>query len=196
MSHGTSLGTALLSVLMSASLAGPCVATVGCSDTVVEPAEAPVAALLHPEIAKIGEKVRFDASRSWTAKDAAKDAREGATLVRYTFLVADGSAAKSTAASFYEHAFEKAGSYAVQLTATDDLGRQTVAKSTIAVAADYSPACDAASAKACGSGECAGDTCAVVACAGDAACTTAAGAVSGAAGSTCVAGACKTASSP
>ncbi|GEM_PF-2208376 len=176
-------------VLMSVAVLLATVA--GCSDTVEEPAEPAVAAMFHPSIAKVGQKVRFDASRSWTDKDAAKEAREGATLVRYTFLVADGTPETNTAASFYDHVFSKAGTYAVQLTATDDLGRITIARSTIAIAADYSPACDANTAKSCASGQCDGDRCAVLACAGDAACSTGT-----TAGLRCVEGMCKVSSSP
>lgn len=145
-------------------------AMLACGEPVAEVPDAPVAALQHPEIAKTGERIRFDAAGSWVDSSAQDVAREGATLVRFDFLFADGSAAKSTAANFAEHTFTSPGTYAVSVTAYDDLGRASVASSTIAVAADYTSTCGGTSVGACASFKCLGDRCAVVACAGDRGC--------------------------
>jgi hypothetical protein len=143
---------------------------VGCGELEADVAKPAVAALEHPEIARVGESVRFDAAGSWVDTAGDEVPRDGATLVRYEFLVADGSATKATGASFAEHTFDKAGTFAVKLTIVDDLGRTSEVQSKIHIAADYTASCDAATAKQCTSAKCAGDRCAVLACAGDKAC--------------------------
>lgn len=138
----------------------------GCSTGGGGGLDAPVAALRHPEVVRVGEQVTLDATAS------AFDAATRFADVRFRFRVADGSAEVETDAAAWTTTFGTAGEFGVSVEVVGSDGQSSSATSSITVVADYTPICpngDAAAA-GCASGDCAGDVCAVLACAGADAC--------------------------
>ncbi len=132
----------------------------------------PVAGLRHVALARIGEKVRFDASTSAVAHDPANAAAPGSILTRFEFEVAlpDGTTQVSQASPLFDRTFGVAGTFAVAVTVQDDRGIQSKTVSSIDIVADYTGVCNSADASACPSGVCVGDVCKTFACAAQPAC--------------------------
>lgn len=132
----------------------------------------PVAGMRHVALARIGEKVRFDASTSAVAHDPANAAAPGSVLTRFEFEVAlpDGTTQVSQASPLFDRTFDVAGTFAVAVTVQDDRGIQSKTVSTIEIVADYTGVCNSTDASACPSGICVGDVCKTFACAAQPAC--------------------------
>lgn len=139
-----------------------------CDDGASPAVPLPIAGLLHPEVARVGEAVTLDASTSAVAQ--VQPGKPGGRLVRFRFLVADGSAAVESGEPRLVHAFSSPGSYAVQVTVVDDLGREAKVGSRVEVVSDYQAVCGATAQNDCPSGLCSGEACAVLACGGAPAC--------------------------
>lgn len=135
-----------------------------CSQTVEHELPPPVAGLVHAELARVGEAVTFDGATSAVAQSAAQPAR----LVGFRLAVADGSPAVDLALPVTQHTFLLPGTYAVELTITDDHGRKAAVTSAVRIVEDFAPTCDGATP--CAAGPCLGGACAVLACGGDPAC--------------------------
>lgn len=151
---------------------------VACDDGAsTAPAQPPIAGLLVPQVARVGQPVVLDASATAVA---------GTPLDRFVWTVADGSAAIETAAAQHSHTFAATGSYAVRVQVVDRAGRSTTATGRVEVVSDFAPSCAPGDTAGCAVGACVDGSCADLACAATPAC---AEALVGAAAQ-CVAGAC------
>lgn len=123
----------------------------------------PIAGLLVPQVARVGQPVRLDASATALAS-------AGPALDRFVWTVADGSAAVETAVPQHSHTFAATGSYAVRVQVLDRAGRSSAATGRVEVVSDFAAACSAADTAACAVGACVDGSCAELACAATPAC--------------------------
>ncbi len=149
------------------------VLTSGCSE---EPPPlalpAPVAGLLHPEIARVGQKVLFDASPSAVARvpEGAAEIPPGTVLTEFRFAIADGTAPIKQTSPWLERTFASPGHFAVTLSVVDDRGLLSSVESKIHIVNEFTANCPQGDGAICDSRLCSGDVCAVLACAGQPAC--------------------------
>lgn len=133
--------------------------------SLVSPVPPPVAGLAHPQVARVGVPVTFDAS---TSAVAAPTSQAPGSIDRFHLAIADGSPAVDLAGPSTQHVFDRAGSFGVVLTITDGLGRSASVSSQIQVLADFPAFCQ--SATDCGGLPCDKGACRIYACGGDPAC--------------------------
>lgn len=94
---------------------------------------APTASFLtSPTAPRVGENVNFNASASRPAT--------GRTIRSYDWDFGDGTQ-KTTTSPITSHDYQTAGTFAVTLVVTDDVGREAVANATVTIASD-SPTAD------------------------------------------------------
>ena len=160
------------SLFLRGPLAFPLLAWLAaCADVEAEALPPPVAGLVHPQVARIGQTVLFDARTSAVAKASSADpAAAGSKIAKFRFALADGTAASEQAGPLLERSFAQAGSYAVELTVFDDRGFAGRVTSLVHIVADYTATCGGGDVTACATGVCSGDTCAVLACGAQPAC--------------------------
>ena len=88
--------------------------------------------LTSPSAPRVGENVNFNASASRPAT--------GRTIRSYDWDFGDGTQ-KTTTSPITSHDYQTAGTFAVTLVVTDDVGREAVANATVTIASD-SPTAD------------------------------------------------------
>jgi hypothetical protein len=150
---------------------------VGCEDSTTTTSKPPVAGMLLPLVASVGQSVRLDASPTAIA---------GVAVDRFVWTVADGSPAVELADAVTTHVFATAGSYGVRLEVIDRKGQRSTADGRIEVVDGFSAFCSATDSSACALALCDSGSCVDLACAATPACPEA---LAGA-GAACVAGKC------
>ncbi len=141
--------------------------TVACGTPDAATPPPPLAGLQHPEVVRVGQAVTFDASSTaaGTLRDSKGAVVDVVDIVRYRFVVADGSAARESALPTWSHTFDGPGIFALSVTVEDEQGRESTVTSSVHVAADYTPTCTEQDPGGCDSGRCSGDVCSRIACA-------------------------------